>query len=87
MPVKPATGSEFAVPLMHRSRRLRLRGCLGFLEDQVRYGERHIALDACWWAITFKNFRAVVVHSMAAKHWPSIGLRNPPMQQHLGSTV
>lgn len=60
-------------------------GCLGFLENPVRYGERHIVQDACWLAITFTQLRAAVALAMAANHWPGIGARNPPMHERPGS--
>ena len=39
----------------------------------VRYGERHIAQDACWLAVTFTHLRAALAQAMAANLWPGIG--------------
>ena len=62
-----------------------LRDCLGLLESLVRYGERHIAQDACWLAVTFTNLRAALALAMSASLWPGIGFRNPPMYEKEGS--
>lgn len=74
LPVRPAMGDEFAVPLGHRTGgHSCLRGCLGFLENLVRCGERHIAQDACWPAITFTYLRVAAAWAVATNHWHGIG--------------
>lgn len=73
LPVKPAKGTSSRCRSGTAPGGHALRDCLGLLESLVRYGERHIAQDACWLAVTFTHLRAALALAMAASLWPGIG--------------